>query len=194
MQLRHHSIGQAVCEYVEIYADHANLAELEAQGWLILELLAPTAVVEVQSQATVLWSQTKSNLEFPRQAVHLIGEADVGYAYSMIRQLSLHSCVDPLVPCKCQHSKFSALVTLCAQSLLCQWAVEASCACCNSIAVAVCCPLLRVYPLQWNIGALIGCQRQVEGRNSDWPDCWHLVKSRFTVFTAFSALPFDCGW
>ena len=54
-----------VCEYVyvEIYADHAKLAELEAQGWLILELLAPVAVVELQSLATVLWSQ--SNLEFP---------------------------------------------------------------------------------------------------------------------------------
>ena len=31
-------------------------------------------------------------------------------------------------------------------------------------------------------------------RYSDWPESRHLVKSLFTVFTAFSALPFDCGY
>ena len=31
-------------------------------------------------------------------------------------------------------------------------------------------------------------------KNSDSPDARHFVKSLFTVFTAFSAFPFDCGY
>ena len=33
-----------------------------------------------------------------------------------------------------------------------------------------------------------------KARNSDWPVSWHLVNKRFTVLTAFSAFPLDCGY
>ena len=40
----------------------------------------------------------------------------------------------------------------------------------------------------------VGVLRQSNrAKNSDWPDSLHFVKSLFTVFTAFSAFPFDCG-